>query len=75
MKKVIFGVIAAAALLCCSCQSDQCKCTSTTKSGDKTIKTIDREDGKKCSDYNNDGTVGAGGISIDFGVTTKCVNA
>lgn len=76
MKKVLFGAVAAMALLCCSCQSDECQCTIKSKDS-TTIKNITREDGKKCSDYNDDGTIdtGLGGVSINTGVTVKCKNA
>ena len=46
MKKAFFAIMAAA-LLCCACNGDKCKCTITYTNYNTTTKTVTRpEDGK-----------------------------
>ena len=77
MKKVLV-VLAAAALLCCSCSGDKCKCTTKIYSGDgekvsETTTTTAKPDSKKCSDVAKDGIHDLGEVGKTV-VTCKTVS-
>lgn len=72
MKKAFFAIMAAA-LLCCACNGDKCKCTITYKNGDTTTRTVTRPEDGKCSDLESEGKLSIGGIDIDVNTTVKCV--
>lgn len=72
MKKLVIIAIAAAAMLCSSCNGDKCKCTTTLPNGNSTTATVDRPKDGKCKDLESDGKGSIGGVDIDLNTTVKC---